>query len=1282
MPSMNFLLTGQDGLSRVFDSAGDSARRMARRLHAASGDADRNIRTFARNSSTHLAGLQRDTDAGGKAIEELGKVTKLLAPAALPAAASLVPIAAGAGTVAVAALAMTAAIVPQIGALSEAAEKEKAYEEAVAKGGARSKEAVAAHTAYVESVSKLPPETRRAAAALGILKDTTKEWSDSLAGVTMAPVTKGIGILNALLPKTSGLVKVTAAETDRFMTIIGGGMEAPGLDRLNSKFTNFAQKTLRGLNDQLIHLLRVGDSGEVGGKAAEFMEWARAQGPTVASVLNSVGEALIHILDGASGVGVSLLQIIDVAAGLVSAVPPGAIAMFLQLALAMKLTKAAALGFGAARTGLAMFGAQLLTMNSAAAATPGRMAAARASIMALSRTAKLAVAGTGVGLLVIALGELSQRGKSAPPDVDRLTSSLRELGSTGKVTGEAAKHFGSDLDGLYGKVRSLTDPSTTDKVQQFLVGWSGWDSTPVKDAKENIGAVDEALANLVKDGQGDLAAAALKRLTAEYGKGGKDTSEFTGKLKDYKSALADAKFEQDLAAQSMGLFGAQAQSVQAKLAEQKKSADGLRQSLQALNDVQRAGLGGMIGFESAIDSAAKAAKDNAGALDMSGGKLNLNSEKARTAATALNDLAARTDEATASARESGASWESVNGIYDRGRSALIKSATQMGLTRKEAAALADQILKTPNKTARLKGNLDDLKAKVGQASKDIKSLPSSKRTEMRGKLDDLQAKLAEAKRQIKSVPPSKRSELRATINDLQRKVASARAALSTIQSKTITVTTFLQYKGKSIAAVSAGRLASGGRVKGYAGGGSIQGFPDGGYVDGPGTPTSDSILALMGSGAVARVANTEFVMRGAAVRKYGVAFMEAVNSLRLPLPGLAAGGPLAGGGGGGGAGAAAAQGLVSGMTGSTALVEAAARKMAAGIETGIRDELEIASPSKKTKALANDVGKGLIVGMTGSRDKIKATSKDLAKDIWSAFSGSKDNRLVAYVNKHTKTLLSLAGKRDALEAKIKKAKEFAESTRVNAKQSASLGGMFEGEEQVTAAGINSKLQQRLAKMKMFSSYVATLAKRGLNKTMLREILEMGPEQGYAYASALAGSHGKMLKEINSTQYKVNAQAEKLGKSGADALYDSGKNAGKGFLKGLAGQQEAIEKQMVKIAKAMQKALRKALGIKSPATKMMPDGENTARGIGVGVIKGIPFVERAMDSVAASMTGRVGKAPVLGRAAVAGAGGGTFINVQVDVHEAMDPVAVGRELQRVLVQFGRVQGATVVLSPGR
>lgn len=61
---------------------------------------------------------------------------------------------------------------------------------------------------------------------------------------------------------------------------------------------------------------------------------------------------------------------------------------------------------------------------------------------------------------------------------------------------------------------------------------------------------------------------------------------------------------------------------------------------------------------------------------------------------------------------------------------------------------------------------------------------------------------------------------------------------------------------------------------GGEGGSSIGGFASGGHVRGPGTSTSDSIIA--------RLSNNEYVQRAAAVRKYGVGFMNSINSLRFP----------------------------------------------------------------------------------------------------------------------------------------------------------------------------------------------------------------------------------------------------------------------------------------------------------------------------------------------------------------------------------------------------------------
>lgn len=62
--------------------------------------------------------------------------------------------------------------------------------------------------------------------------------------------------------------------------------------------------------------------------------------------------------------------------------------------------------------------------------------------------------------------------------------------------------------------------------------------------------------------------------------------------------------------------------------------------------------------------------------------------------------------------------------------------------------------------------------------------------------------------------------------------------------------------------------ASGGLVA-FAGGGMVGGYPGGGLLTGPGTGTSDSMLA--------RVSNGEFIVRQAAVQKYGVGFLSQLN---------------------------------------------------------------------------------------------------------------------------------------------------------------------------------------------------------------------------------------------------------------------------------------------------------------------------------------------------------------------------------------------------------------------
>ncbi|WSL21713.1 hypothetical protein OG302_22280 [Streptomyces sp. NBC_01283] len=1262
---MNFILTGRDHLSRVLNGAGDASDRLGRRLLAMSVQGDAAMRRLGNSTTTRLAGMTRDADAGSKALDAVKKSALSLAPAAIPAAASLLPIAAGAGAVAVALGAMGAAMGPQIAKLSEAAEAEKRYQDAVEKSGAHSEAAITAQREYAQSMAKLPPETRKAAAAVGVLKDDYQAWSDSLAGDTMAPFSKGVALVNALLPKTTGLVKGASGQTDRFLTIIGGAMASPGFDGLNRRFTDFTTNTLSRMNDKVVSVLgRLNNGGgaQAGGTVREFMDWARVQGPTVGNILQNVGTALMNVLRAGSEVGVGMLQAIDVLANIVAAVPPSAIALFLQLAVAMRLVKLAAAGMGAASAAAAAFGTQLAAMRTGAAGTTGVVGRLTGAFAGLSRAAKLNVAALGVGLLVLAVTKLSNIGKSAPPDVDRLSTSLGNLGRTGKASGYVAAQFGKDFGKLNDLIGKVTNPSTVESINNWGADITGG-FLDGGDASEEFAkktdAADDALSKLVSNGNAKLAKAALDHMMK--GLSPENAKKFRESLDGYDKKLADLALEQKITADAMGIFGSKAQDVQAKLDGQKMAAEGLRQSIVALNDVNRSAYDGQIAFEGAIDNLTKSFKENGATLDIS-------TDAGRKNGTAMSQVAKAHDEMVTSGLAAGDSLGSMTRKSDKLRGSMMRLATQaFDGNKQKAKEYVNTLLGAPGEIKTLV-KLERKQAVAGLESVQaaIKKTPGAKSVKV-ATLNGAAIRALEAVGLKTRTLKDGRTQVYTKNGQALGAIGSVSRAIASLRNRTVTITVFRKttiatihtYQKKYLSGRSqhditgkTGGLYTGGdfahRGKGYAGGG---------LVEGPGTGTSDSVFAPW-------LSAKEFVVNARQTAR-NLPLLRAINDGKIGMGTL----------GTGGAGAAVAQGLAGGIDASHGLVAKAARAMAAVVITGMKDELQIASPSKRTKALANDVGKGLISGMTGSRDKIKATSKDLAKDIWSAFSGSKDNRLVSYVNRHTKTLLSLASKRDALTATIKRAKDFAESTRVGAKKSASLGGMFEGDEQVSASGINSKLQQRLARMKTFSSYIKTLAKRGLNKTMLREILEMGPEEGYAYASALAGSSSKLLKEINSTQFKINDQAESLGRSGADALYDSGKNAGRGFLKGLASQQSAIEKQMLKIAKGMDKAIRKALGIRSPSTVMAQVGRHSTEGLAHGLTDRMPLLNTALRAVGGKIGGIY---PVFGRPALANGVGGQVVQIQIDVHGAMDPVAVGKELQRVLVKLKRTQGVNVNL----
>ncbi|MFF4823138.1 phage tail tape measure protein [Streptomyces sp. NPDC001312] len=366
------------------------------------------------------------------------------------------------------------------------------------------------------------------------------------------------------------------------------------------------------------------------------------------------------------------------------------------------------------------------------------------------------------------------------------------------------------------------------------------------------------------------------------------------------------------------------------------------------------------------------------------------------------------------------------------------------------------------------------------------------------------------------------------------------------------------------------------------------------------------------------------------------------------------------------------QGVREGAPGAMATMRGAAQATA----DSFARTLGIASPSKVFRSLGIYVTQGLVDGLTGSTANVKAATRRIEslfmqtrnhlmdqRTSGKTKAGRKTNAWVAaklkalagvekYVKREDAVMRSLAAKRDAVAKKIKDAQkklsdlQKAWSDEVKSVSQGIMQGfsiVTEAPQQgfaLTAQDVVNKMRGQMAQAVQFTAQLQTLKKKGLSAELIEQIAAAGVEQGGATAAALAGASKGQVAEINKLQKTTKSAADNAGKAVADSMYGSGIKAAQGLVKGLQSQEKAIEKQMLKIAKSMQKAIRQALGIKSPSRVFMGIGQWIPKGLAAGVEGAAHHATRAVDRLAGSVAGTGFSGPGL---ALTGAGGGTVVH---------------------------------------
>ncbi|KND30079.1 replication protein [Streptomyces stelliscabiei] len=265
---------------------------------------------------------------------------------------------------------------------------------------------------------------------------------------------------------------------------------------------------------------------------------------------------------------------------------------------------------------------------------------------------------------------------------------------------------------------------------------------------------------------------------------------------------------------------------------------------------------------------------------------------------------------------------------------------------------------------------------------------------------------------------------------------------------------------------------------------------------------------------------------------------------------------------------------------------------------------------------------GVTKALTASASEIKRAFDALTKDLRAA--GGAGKALAASSTKASAKLQALAKRRDSVDSRLEAAKSAAADQKKTAQD---FFGLSQLGEVGTFSDLLGGLKSRQAEVEAFRKQIAGLSKKGVSQDIISQLVAQGP--GGPLIDLIAGASKGQLAQLNKVSAAGGALSTSFGRTMADAMFDAGSQAGKGFLTGLQAQEAELQKAMDRLGAGLVAAIRKKLKIKSPSRVTQWVGEMTGAGVGVGL-------DNTAATVAAAAA-RVADAAVPGVPAVSPAG---------------------------------------------
>ncbi|WP_344008900.1 tape measure protein, partial [Isoptericola halotolerans] len=166
----------------------------------------------------------------------------------------------------------------------------------------------------------------------------------------------------------------------------------------------------------------------------------------------------------------------------------------------------------------------------------------------------------------------------------------------------------------------------------------------------------------------------------------------------------------------------------------------------------------------------------------------------------------------------------------------------------------------------------------------------------------------------------------------------------------------------------------------------------------------------------------------------------------------------------------------------------------------------------------------------------------------------------------------------------------------------------------TGKSMLAKAKAYAGRAKKFALTLRKLEQQGFSGAVLQEVASMGVEGGQEAADALLQLSKSDAKQMNAAYKDIEYWAGRSGQVVTEGFYKGGLSAAEGLVAGLEKNQKKIESQIEKVAKGMENALKRALGINSPSRVF----RDLMHHVGDGAVLGLRDSEAGVSKAAANL----------------------------------------------------------------